>query len=90
MYVYYIAMEIYVFGCTTIFSSFYCLCITNMPHPSSAMNWTQITPKPFKIKSSNPSTILFHQTLHLYHNFVTSEGVSQGHKQPLIYYSKEN
>ncbi len=34
-------------------------------------------------KSSKPSTILFHQVLHLYNNFVTSEGVSQGHNTHL-------
>jgi hypothetical protein len=41
MYIYYIAMEIYILGCINIFSSFYCLCITNMPHHSPTMNFTK-------------------------------------------------
>jgi hypothetical protein len=32
MYVYYIAMKIYVIACISIFSPFYCLCITSMSH----------------------------------------------------------
>jgi hypothetical protein len=90
MYVCYIAMKIYVFGCTIIFSSFYCLCITSMSHHFPTMNHTQTTPKPFKTKSSNFFTILFYQALHLYNNFVTSECVFQGHKHPLIYHPKGN
>jgi hypothetical protein len=40
-------------------------------------------------KSSKPSTILFHQALHMYNNFVTSEGISQGHNTPLYTIKKE-
>jgi hypothetical protein len=40
MYVYYIVMEIYVFVCIHIFSPFYFLCITNMPHHSPTMDFT--------------------------------------------------
>ncbi len=38
MYIYHTAMEIYVLDCTIIFSPFYCLCITSMPHHSPTMN----------------------------------------------------
>jgi hypothetical protein len=40
-YVYYIAMEIYVLVCTNIFSPFYFLCITIMPHHSPTMDFTR-------------------------------------------------
>jgi hypothetical protein len=44
------------------------------------------TTKTIQTKSSNPFTILFHQTLHPYNKiFVSSEGVFKGHKHPLIY-----
>ncbi len=46
--------------------------------------------KSFKTRSLKSFTILFHQALHLYNNFVTSEGVFQGHKYPLIYHPKGN
>ncbi len=39
MYVYYIAMKIYVFNCMNIFPPFYCLCKTNMPHHFPTMNF---------------------------------------------------
>jgi hypothetical protein len=39
--------------------------------------------KLLKTKSLKPFAILFHQTLHLYNNFVTNEGISQGHNTPL-------
>jgi hypothetical protein len=91
MYVYYIVMEIYVLGCINIFSPFYCLCINSMPHHSRTMNYTSTTLKPFKIETSIPFTILFYQTLHSYNSlFLSSEGVSKGHKHPLIYYPKGN
>jgi hypothetical protein len=42
--------------------------------------------KPFKIQILIPFTILFHEILHLYNNlFISSEGVSKGHKYPFIY-----
>jgi hypothetical protein len=37
---FYIAMEIYVFGCINIFSLFYYLCLTNMTHHYPTMNYT--------------------------------------------------
>jgi hypothetical protein len=67
MYVYYIAMEICILVCINIFSPLYCLCITNMPHHSLTMNFTWITPKPFKTKIFTPFTILFHKTSHELH-----------------------
>jgi hypothetical protein len=74
MYVYYIAMKIYVFDGRNIFSSFYCLCITIcLP---ILLSWIKhkhqplSKQKPFKIKTSIPFTILFYQTLHSYNNFV--------------------
>jgi hypothetical protein len=41
MYVYYIAMEIYVLVCTNIFSPFYFLCVTIMSHHSPTMDFTR-------------------------------------------------
>jgi hypothetical protein len=46
--------------------------------------------KPFKTKSSKSFIILFHQALHLYNNFVTSESIFQSHKHPLKYQPKGN
>jgi hypothetical protein len=45
MYFYYIAMEIYVLGCTSTFSPFYCLCIGSEPYHFPTTNYTQSTPK---------------------------------------------
>ncbi len=62
-----------------------------MSHHSPTMNYTLTTPKPFKIKILIPFTILFHQTLHSYNNlFLSSEGVSKGHKHSFTYYPKGN
>ncbi len=44
-------MEIYVLVCINIFPPFYCLCITSMSHHPPTMNFTWITPKPFKNKN---------------------------------------
>jgi hypothetical protein len=86
MNVYYIAMEIYVIVCIIIISHFYCLCITNMSHHSSTMNFTYIILKLFETKISIPFTILFHETLHSYKKlFLSSESVFKGHKHSLIY-----
>ncbi len=82
-------MEIYVLGCTFSFSPFYCLCIDSEPYHSPIINYTQSTSKTIKTKNSNPFTILFHQTLHMYNNFVSSEGVSKSYKHLLIYYLKK-
>jgi hypothetical protein len=38
-----------------------------------------------KTKISIPFTILFHEILHSYNLFLSSEGVFKGHKHPLIY-----
>jgi hypothetical protein len=40
MYVYYIAMKIYVLVCINIFSSFYCLCIISITHHFLTMDFT--------------------------------------------------
>jgi hypothetical protein len=84
MYVYYIAMKIYVLICINIFSFLYCLCIINMSHHSPTMDFTLTTPKLFKIKLF---TILFHKTLHYSYKFLflSSESVFKNHKHPLIY-----
>jgi hypothetical protein len=50
MYAYYIVMEIYVLGCMTIFSPFYCLCTISMPHHFPTMNFPWTAPKLFKTK----------------------------------------
>jgi hypothetical protein len=85
MYVYYITMEIYVLVCMNIFSSFYCPCTTSMPHHFPTMNFTWITPKPFKIKfpflSQFYSIKLHILTTSLHQN----QGPSKGHKHLLIY-----
>jgi hypothetical protein len=63
MYVYYIAMKIYVLDWRNIFSSFFCLCITICF--LILLSWTKhkhqplSKQKPFKIKTSIPFTILF-------------------------------
>jgi len=87
MYVNYIAMKICVIVCINIFSPLYCICLISMPHHSPIMDFTYIfLMKPFKTKISIPFTILFHKILHSYQNlFISSEGVSKGHKHPLIY-----
>jgi hypothetical protein len=64
MYVYYIAMKIYVFICINVFSHFYYLCIISMPHHYFTMDFTETIPKPFKTKISIPFIILFHEVLH--------------------------
>jgi hypothetical protein len=71
MYVYYIAMEIYVLGCMNIFSPFYSPCKTSMPHHFPIMTFTWTIPKPFKTKSpflSQFYSIEFHMhtTIFLY------------------------
>jgi hypothetical protein len=73
MYVYYIAMEIYVFDCMNIFSPFYCLCTINMSHHLLTMNFPWTTPKTFQSKISTPFTILFHKISHSYNNFFLSK-----------------
>jgi len=86
MYVYYIAMEIYVLVCINLFSLFYYLCITSMPHHFNTMDFAETTPKPFKIKILIHFTIIFHETLYSYKNvFLSNEDVFKGHKHPLIY-----
>jgi hypothetical protein len=42
VYVYYIVMKIYVFVYTNIFSPFYFLCVTIMPHHSLTIDFTQL------------------------------------------------
>jgi len=54
MYVYYIAMEIYVFNYKNIFSSFYCLCIINIVTPYSYHELNTNT-KPFQNKNLSTS-----------------------------------
>jgi hypothetical protein len=54
------------------------------PFPCYELNTSST--KIIQDKSSKPSTILFHQALHMYNNFVTSEGISQGHNTPLNNY----
>jgi hypothetical protein len=77
MYVYYIVMEIHVFLSINVFSPFYCLYITSMPHHYFTMDFT-LNPKPFKIKISIPFVILFHEGLHSHNNlFLSNEGVFQ-------------
>ncbi len=83
-------MEIYILSCTFNFSPFYCLCIGSEPYHSPTMNYTQSTPKIIKTKNSNPFTILLHQTLHMYNNFVSSEGVPKSYKHLLIFYPQRN
>ncbi len=86
MYVYYIAMEIYVLGYINIFSLFYCLYTTSVSHHSPTMNFSWTTPKPFKTKSSLLSqfySIKFH--IHTTTFFNQNEGVSKGYKHPFIY-----
>jgi hypothetical protein len=51
------------------------------PFPYYELNTSNI--KIIQNKSSKPFTILFHQALHMYNNFVTSEDISQGHNTPL-------
>jgi hypothetical protein len=86
MYVYYIVMEIYVPICINIFSSFYCLCITSMPHHVPTMDFHKLYRNFSKTKISIPFTILFYETLHSYNNlFLSNESVSKGHKHTFIY-----
>jgi hypothetical protein len=50
------------------------------------MDFTIKYTKTFLKKNSIPFTILFHEALHSHNNlFLSSEGVSKGHKHPLIY-----
>jgi len=86
IHVYYIAMEIYVLVYINLFSPFYNLCITSMPHHFSTIDFAETTPKPFKTKILIHFTIIFHETLYSYKNlFLSSEDVFKGHKHPLIY-----
>jgi hypothetical protein len=88
MYVYYIGMEIYVFGYTNIVPPFYCLCISILfSYHELNINTTK-TIQNRKFESLH--NYIFHQTLHSYKNFVSSEGVSKRHKHSLIYCAKKN
>jgi hypothetical protein len=91
MYVYYIVMKIYVFICTNIFSCFYFLCIINVTHQFSTIDFTHTNyAKIFQNKIINAFTILFHKTLYSYNNlFVSSESVSKSHKHSFIYLPKK-
>ncbi len=60
MYVYYKVIEIYLLVCTNIFSPFYFLCITNMPHHSPTMDFTHI----------NYAKIIQNKNLNSFHNFI--------------------
>jgi hypothetical protein len=86
MSVYYIAMEIYVFIYILFFSPFYYLYIISIPHHAPTMDFSLPILKPFKTKISILLTIIFYEILYSYNNlFLLSEGVSKGHKHPLIY-----
>jgi hypothetical protein len=64
MCLYYIAME-FMFWLHKYFLTLLIFMHNDYATPST-MNLTQTPPKPFKTKSLNPFTILFHQTLHSY------------------------
>jgi hypothetical protein len=85
MYVYYIVMKIYVFGCMNIFSFFYCLYITIIPHHSPPMTFTWTISKPFKTKIFIPFTILFNKTSHSNNNLFLSRWKRFQRSQTLTY-----
>jgi hypothetical protein len=84
MYVYYIAMES-MFLVARIFFNLSIVYVQLVSHTIYHELNTNTT-KTIQTKSSNPFTILIHQTLHPYNKiFLSNEGVSKGHKHSLIY-----